>query len=1208
MSSPSNLYAEKIFSEHPLALWPLDEKLDYASLISEQQRDISDDQSWSLTNGVAEETSFPGPISGSITTRILADEPEEEAGYVIATGPELIESEVLSEKLGSFAISAYIYSETSFVDSVEIGYQVGDAAPIFKAISFQLLQTWRQVSSTFEVPISSGKIRPLIKINYRSSGQPEQEYGFFINGISIGQWAEQFSVSSLGVLPEELPDTIALPASSLGLKIDSYGQQTPGYYLGSQTSFSARNFGVPIVFGSEAVTSIVHNDELPSIIVPGFGFFNRAGQFRNLTLEFWVKINNSTKESFPIVKALNSSDGLYADGPFLTLKVNEISRSHFVGEWGRPMLIDIIITNNFVSLLLNSEQVISFPISIDDIVFPAPLDKNGKDQDWLAFYASKESEPIQIDCIAIYPYQVPEVMAKRRLVYAQGVELPDNGDSSYIASSVDINYPFANYANNYNYPDLGRWENGVSNNISINRDVMSLPEYELPSVFFDSNKNTKMWVEDLSSSQLWTEEPWYSLRPPKPGWQDVNGYILFNNLENTIEQPLSGFYGIFDKRASQSGVLIRVKDRLSQNFFEITSENDSIVYRLSYNNVSTVFVSDESIRSYEKFICGIEISKFSRFFGNNLAAFFGNIKNLQLYLGGREDFSGTFGGRIHSFHLASLDNLSSIKDFIQDSGVMLENGEFFPYREGVQSIPTIVGGFPEDIFYDQLNGGDPDSEAEDLLDGGAPDTWILEPPAVSALNSAYTLRLLENKLSEFGYELAISSCASWQDYVPLSLLSKNVKNASNEDYYSLDFIQINFDYPRVDRVVGGYLNTSSEFLRTYVTFQPLDFGAHRNIKEYLYSVPPSQNGVVEPGKYVVGMDGEMPVIDSFTNTKYEVVNGMIVYPPANIDVNKIAIVIHFEVDVPNIQRYPIKIKELQLASLSLNDIAENPVSTQRGVPIFPYTKLNVYFDYKLRNPFEIYKGNTPYLYLTKNSGVRLRGDSRVGISRGISMPINQGQASTYSVGAMQFAFRYDEPSFPTRAIEVFELEAANDYIKFYLVATDNTGKRGRIYGVNTRTGGLQPGLVFYLNGILQRELIIDSGQWLILGLQFLDSLNFAGVVGAFRTTGPLLINNVYHYQYASFEERETVRTRSWLAVLNTLSGTAVWEDYAELSWLDVLYILTTEKPAIDPRRIYKTYTGTNRIVVGDDIAMSLRDYKYKVYANVVWDSRVIDPV
>ena len=39
MSNPSNLYAEKIFSEHPISLWALDEQLDYINLIEESQRD-----------------------------------------------------------------------------------------------------------------------------------------------------------------------------------------------------------------------------------------------------------------------------------------------------------------------------------------------------------------------------------------------------------------------------------------------------------------------------------------------------------------------------------------------------------------------------------------------------------------------------------------------------------------------------------------------------------------------------------------------------------------------------------------------------------------------------------------------------------------------------------------------------------------------------------------------------------------------------------------------------------------------------------------------------------------------------------------------------------------------------------------------------------------------------------------------------------------
>ncbi len=49
MSSPSNLYAEKIFAEHPIALWALDDKAEYATLISEAQRNMDDAMHWTVS-------------------------------------------------------------------------------------------------------------------------------------------------------------------------------------------------------------------------------------------------------------------------------------------------------------------------------------------------------------------------------------------------------------------------------------------------------------------------------------------------------------------------------------------------------------------------------------------------------------------------------------------------------------------------------------------------------------------------------------------------------------------------------------------------------------------------------------------------------------------------------------------------------------------------------------------------------------------------------------------------------------------------------------------------------------------------------------------------------------------------------------------------------------------------------------------------------
>jgi hypothetical protein len=54
MSNPSNLYAEKIYSEHPVVLWALDDQLDYIGLISEAQRNLA--TLWTGTNATLAES------------------------------------------------------------------------------------------------------------------------------------------------------------------------------------------------------------------------------------------------------------------------------------------------------------------------------------------------------------------------------------------------------------------------------------------------------------------------------------------------------------------------------------------------------------------------------------------------------------------------------------------------------------------------------------------------------------------------------------------------------------------------------------------------------------------------------------------------------------------------------------------------------------------------------------------------------------------------------------------------------------------------------------------------------------------------------------------------------------------------------------------------------------------------------------------------
>jgi hypothetical protein len=90
MSNPSNLYAEKIFSEHPLVLWALDDKADYVSLITEAQRNI--ESLWTVTGGTRNTDPGSGavnpPFEDSLSTSILGTVPSGSPGNIVLISPK----------------------------------------------------------------------------------------------------------------------------------------------------------------------------------------------------------------------------------------------------------------------------------------------------------------------------------------------------------------------------------------------------------------------------------------------------------------------------------------------------------------------------------------------------------------------------------------------------------------------------------------------------------------------------------------------------------------------------------------------------------------------------------------------------------------------------------------------------------------------------------------------------------------------------------------------------------------------------------------------------------------------------------------------------------------------------------------------------------------------------------------------------------------
>ena len=250
MSNPSNLYAEKIFSEHPLVLWALDDKLDYVSLISEAQRNILG--LWSATNCTAYSgTSFAGePFPDSYNTKIRCTVPVGLTNEATLISPDIINFQDLDSSLKTFSIGTHFYSNSPYLESVSIGYEYTDTTTSqivqnLKTFQTSIFQQWGFVSETFQIPDESTSLRIIIKLVTTDGGAVAADYEFYLNGITLGQWSEEFNVSSLGVDSQPFPNDITLQTTSRVVPAAAYGiSSDTGYYLVNNKSLVAKNTGI----------------------------------------------------------------------------------------------------------------------------------------------------------------------------------------------------------------------------------------------------------------------------------------------------------------------------------------------------------------------------------------------------------------------------------------------------------------------------------------------------------------------------------------------------------------------------------------------------------------------------------------------------------------------------------------------------------------------------------------------------------------------------------------------------------------------------------------------------------------------------------------------------------------------------------------------------------------------------------------------------
>ena len=224
----------------------------------------------------------------------------------------------------------------------------------------------------------------------------------------------------------------------------------------------------------------------------------------------------------------------------------------------------------------------------------------------------------------------------------------------------------------------------------------------------------------------------------------------------------------------------------------------------------------------------------------------------------------------------------------------------------------------------------------------------------------------------------------------------------------------------------------------------------------------------------------------------------------------------------------------------------------------------MYYDLKAKNPVATYKKSTPYLYLDRQSGWKIKGEFSSLVDRGIAIPINLSAAERTEVSSIQMWIRFAERDFPEDPIMIFSIEHNGGTFDFFIQA-DSSGERGYIFAVNRETTEVLDEIGYYLNGQPVYRPFLLQEEWVVLGLEFGELLDFSSRTGRISLNGPLMYNNISYNLATNIEKTESLQTRSWADMLTIHVG-------------GVTNVVATGTQI--------TYTTTNTFIEGETVTIS----------------------
>jgi hypothetical protein len=919
----------------------------------------------------------------------------------------------------------------------------------------------------------------------------------------------------------------------------------PGYVKTSITKANTK----PTIYGSANSTKFFNTND--GLIFPAFGLLNKFGTYRDLTLEFWTQIkkpinNTLTKVVSSFADSANTT-GLYVNNTSFVLKFGNKIGSHHFKDFNRPLLIHIVYSSENVSLMVNGEVLISLDIDSDDLELLAePSLATAGDTKSMTDYISFNDGTY--DCISIFPYRVSTSQAQVRFAKAHAVNTIENTIGSAAGNVASVDFSSSGFSNEYRFPTNAPWTSGVSDNLTVAKNYIAVNKYPLPTLNTTSGKT----IADMNATG--------KINLKQTNWLVSN--FSFDSME-ILEEPIKAFYlygrYLNGARPSSEEIIFKFVDINTADYFLISINSGTIYYKFYYNGTLSTLKTETPTDNiyltggYYYFNAGIDIDKFANSYGSDIANFFSNQSRIAVYIGGDNNLSNddTSIADILSIKFLTDDNLSRRTNPISGETIIRADGVFY-FPDGTQTSGTILNGLQN-------------------------------------VMASY-------EISMFNSEIVSNSGGYWKSHIPLKNFSQTVTDVSGNQVYDFDFLQFNVGYDapvsrtssnlntgRYSGFANSSLNLLTTMVRTYITFEPLS-NPYQPDSTFTTTQAIPLSLTISPGAGT-----------SWQTTKYEVSDGVIVYPPTDPDLSQLCIVVHTEFQViDTVSNYP-KIQSLDLFSVAYNyyQNVTNPITTKFGGTIIPFTYTestpNVIasrtYNYAGKNPYIISKKPSPHLYLGSNSGIRLAPGTVSGITnRGLRFPINPQATTNYKLGAIQFAAKYDAPyntatsayTLQSSTENVFDVASSNFNYRFSLSTVSSNSEDVTISATDLSTGLPSTNVIFYIDGVETNTFNVNT--WVTISVMFPTALSLNGITGQFDLTGYLTIDNLVLYQInANLAALSSSNT--WQRYVP-----GKWQDLTGITWQDVILSIFKSNTS----DAYNAYVGVSNLSNNDHVLTKLQ--------------------